>query len=78
MDSPCAPVVSLAKSTRDGDREIAILTNLQESAATATQVAGLYRKRWSIERMFQEELERAPSGEIDTLKNSLAATFMAP
>ena len=63
----------LDKSTRDGHRELAILTNLPE-AISALQIAGLYRKRWGIERMFQE-LERALDGEIDTLGYPKAALF---
>jgi hypothetical protein len=66
-------IVRLGQSTRDGDPEISILTNLPESV-TAVQVARLYRGRWSIERLFQE-LERALNGEIDTLGYPKAALF---
>ena len=46
--------VHLNKETRDGDDKITLLTNLPKSSATAEIVANLYRKRWSIETMFQE------------------------
>ena len=44
----------LNKPTRDGDRTIALLTNLAARAASARKVAELYRKRWRIETAFQE------------------------
>ena len=58
--------VKLDSSTRDGDREIHILTNLPEEAADAITIAELYRKRWKIENAFQE-LGQALRGEINTL-----------
>jgi hypothetical protein len=58
--------VKLEGSTRDGDREIHILTNLPEEAADAIKIAELYRKRWTIENAFQE-LGQALHGEINTL-----------
>ena len=45
--------VRLNEPTRDGDTEIHILTNLPVRAATAVKIAQLYRKRWTIETMFQ-------------------------
>ncbi len=47
----------LEKATRDGDKEIFIITNLSKSAAHAKKIADLYRKRWKIETAFQELTE---------------------
>jgi IS4 transposase len=58
--------VSLKKTTRDGEKEIFILTNVPKSVASAKLIAELYRKRWSIETMFQE-LEAHLHSEINTL-----------
>ena len=46
-------VVKLEKPTRDGETEIALLTNLPKSDASAQAVAQLYQKRWRIETLFQ-------------------------
>jgi hypothetical protein len=43
----------LPTPTRDGDRVIHVLTNLPARVASASIVAGLYRKRWKIETLFQ-------------------------
>ncbi len=43
----------LPQATRDGDRVIHVLTNLPARVASASVVAGLYRKRWKIETRFQ-------------------------
>lgn len=43
----------LPTPTRDGDRVIYVLTNLPARVASASTVAGLYRKRWKIETLFQ-------------------------
>jgi hypothetical protein len=58
--------VKLDDTTRDGDQEIHILTNVPTTAADAITIAELYRKRWKIENAFQE-LGQALRGEIDTL-----------
>jgi hypothetical protein len=65
--------VRLAKPTRDGDRELHILTNLP-ATVSAVEVADLYRKRWSIETAFQE-MERSLGGEVATLGYPKAALF---
>lgn len=65
-------VIQLKTPTRDGDTEMAILTNLPVKVATASKVANLYRKRWSIETMFQS-LTQMLRGEIDTLGYPRAA-----
>jgi hypothetical protein len=46
-------VVRLNQPTRDGDTEIAILTNLPETVADSFLVASLYRGRWTVETFFQ-------------------------
>jgi Transposase DDE domain len=65
-------VIRLNVPTRDGDDEMAILTNLPQEAAIATKIANLYRKRWTIETMFQS-LTQMLRGEIDTLGYPRAA-----
>lgn len=64
--------VRLAKKTRDGDREIRILTTLPAEVADAATVADLYRGRWRIEGAFQEMAETL-SAEIQTLGYPKAA-----
>ena len=66
--------VVLDAPTRDGDREIHILTNLPVEAADAITVAELYRKRWTLETAFQE-LEATLQSEINTLGYPKAALF---
>jgi hypothetical protein len=66
--------IRLKKATRDGDRELVIFTNLSRSVADAIKIGELYRKRWSIETMFQE-LEAHLHSEIDTLGYPQAALF---
>jgi hypothetical protein len=46
--------VELKAPTRDGDRELHLLTNLPVAAAPAAAVCDLYRKRWTLETVFQE------------------------
>jgi hypothetical protein len=58
----------------DGEREIQVLTNLPEKAASAAKVMELYRERWTIERAFGE-LEREITSEINTLGYPKAALF---
>jgi IS4 transposase len=65
--------VELDQPTRDGEREIHILTNLP-ARITALRVAELYRKRWKIETAFQE-LAANFAGEIETLGYPRAALF---
>lgn len=66
--------VRLTKATRDGETDLFILTNLPKSAINAKLVAAIYRKRWSIETMFQE-LEAHLHSEINTLGYPKAALF---
>lgn len=65
--------VVLDSPTRDGDREIRILTNLP-AAVTADRVAELYRGRWSVEAAFGE-LAAALHGEVAGLGYPRAALF---
>lgn len=66
--------VVLDKPTRDGDREIHLLTNLPRQDASARAIAELYRKRWTIETAFAE-LAETLNGEVNTLGYPKAALF---
>jgi Transposase DDE domain len=46
--------VELKTPTRDGDRELHLLTNLPAVKAGAATVCDLYRRRWTLETVFQE------------------------
>ena len=46
-------LVKLYQPTRDGDSEIAILTNLPETVADSLLIARLYLERWTVETFFQ-------------------------
>ena len=56
----------LDESTRDGEIEIHLLTNVPAEGADAITLAELYRQRWTIERAFQE-VEQALRSEVNTL-----------
>ncbi len=64
----------LNTETRNGEKDIVILTNLPKTAANAQLIADLYHKRWRIETMFQE-LEAHLHSEINTLGYPKAALF---
>lgn len=66
--------IRLKKPTRDGDREIHLLTNLPASKASAIKVAKLYQKRWKLETAFQE-LTTHLRCELNTLGYPPAALF---
>ena len=66
--------VKLDQATRDGDRVLYILTNLPLRKASATRVARLYRKRWTLETAFQH-LEAYCHSAINTLGYPKAALF---
>lgn len=66
--------VQLPQATRDGAWELFILTNLPWEAIDALMVARLYRRRWTIETMFQE-LALTLESEINTLCYPRAALF---
>lgn len=65
-------VLRLDKPTRDGDPEIAVLTNLPERAATGRKIVEVYRGRWTLETMFQS-LTVMLEGELNTLGYPRAA-----
>jgi hypothetical protein len=64
----------LDKPTRDGDAEIHLLTNLPAKKATAPEVAGLYRRRWTIEGRFLE-MAQTLNAEPQALAYPKAALF---
>jgi len=66
--------VLLDQPTRDGETELHLLTNVPAKDAKARTIAGMYRKRWTIETAFQE-LEATLDGEINALGYPKAALF---
>ncbi len=66
--------IELDEPTRDGDTEMHLLTNLPVKDAQAKKLAEIYRKRWTIETMFQE-LTETLTCEIRTLAYPKAAVF---
>ncbi|MDI7269672.1 MAG: transposase [Myxococcota bacterium] len=60
--------------TRDGEREIHILTTIPERDAGAKRIARLYARRWLVETAFQE-IEKMLNGEIETIGYPRAALF---
>jgi hypothetical protein len=67
-------LVKLDKPTREGEPEIAVLTNLPEEVADARAVAELYLDRWTIETAFCE-LTVVMRCEIESLGYPKAALF---
>ncbi len=67
-------VVQLEQPTRDGETQIALLTNLPETDATSVLVATLYRQRWTVATLFQVATETFHC-EIKTLGYPRAALF---
>jgi IS4 transposase len=65
--------IHLDKPTRDGDRDVFVLTNLPKKV-NAKKIATLYRNRWKIETAFQE-LTKHLNSEINTLGYPKAALF---
>lgn len=65
--------VRLLQKTRDGDRTIAVLTNLPNKVS-ALQIAGIYRERWTIEKHFQF-LTQSLNCEVSGLGKPRAALF---
>jgi IS4 transposase len=66
--------VALQQPTRDGDRELHLLSNVPRADADALKLAELYRQRWTIETAFQE-ITATLGCEIDTLGYPPAALF---
>ena len=62
----------LDQATEEGDTIIGVLTNLPRALMPAQEVAQLYRRRWSIEHMFQR-LESVLHSEIASLGHPRAA-----
>jgi IS4 transposase len=67
-------LVKLDEPTRDGEMELAVLTNLPADVAASVEVAELYLKRWTIEVAFAE-LTVVLRCEIETLGYPRAALF---
>jgi Transposase DDE domain len=67
-------VVKLDKPTQDGDREIAILTNVPSTEATAAGISDLYLKRWTVEGVFLT-MTQILDGEPPALGYPKAAIF---
>jgi IS4 transposase len=65
-------VLELDHPTEDGDTTIRLLTNLPEDGFDACAVARLYRRRWTIENLFQR-LESVLKSEVRTLGYPRAA-----
>ena len=65
--------IHLDKPTRDGDRDVFVLTNLPKKV-NAKKIARLYRNRWKIETAFQD-LTQYLNSEINTLGYPQAALF---
>ena len=66
--------VKLDQPTRDGHLELHLLSNVPSEDASALELAGLYRKRWTIETAFQE-ITQTLQCEISTLGYPKAALF---
>jgi IS4 transposase len=67
--------IRLEGTTRDGDNEIHILSNLPKSDADAMRIAELYRKRWRLEVLFSE-ITTTLCCEVKTLSHPKAALFI--
>lgn len=67
-------VLRLDEPTRDGDTHIVILSNLPEDAVSGLEIARLYRRRWTVERAFQD-LAQHLNAELNTLGYPPAALF---
>jgi hypothetical protein len=66
-------VLRLDAPTRDGETQMAILTNLSANVDAVT-IAGLYRRRWTIESLFAR-VERNLHSELASLGYPGAAVF---
>jgi hypothetical protein len=65
-------LVRLDAPTRDGQTELAILTNVPARHANAAAIAELYRRRWTLETMFFE-MTQMLDGELKTMGYPRAA-----
>jgi hypothetical protein len=66
--------VRLERPTRNGEAELLLLTNLPGTDADALRIAQLYRRRWTVETLFQE-LTCHLGCEVNTLCYPKAALF---
>jgi hypothetical protein len=66
--------LQLDEPTRHGETVIRLLTNVPAERMGALEVAGLYRRRWSIESMFGR-LESVLQSEVKSLGYPRAALF---
>jgi IS4 transposase len=66
--------IKLRVATRDGDTELHLLSNVPSGRATASGLARVYGKRWSIETAFFE-ITTTLTCEINTLGYPKAALF---
>jgi len=66
--------IELKKATRKGDSALHVLTNVPVERADGVLIAGVYRRRWTIEAMFQQ-LESLVQSEVETLGYPKAALF---
>jgi hypothetical protein len=67
--------VELDKPTRDGDREIHVLSNVPGKHATAVELAQLYHDRWEIENAFYV-LTMTLTCEVKSVGHPRAALFL--
>jgi hypothetical protein len=67
--------VELDTATRDGDRQIHLLSNVPRKHANARQVAQLYRDRWEIENAFYV-LTMTLTCEVRSIGHPRAALFL--
>ncbi|MCP4116962.1 MAG: transposase [Desulfobacteraceae bacterium] len=66
--------IQLKGETRDGDKEICLISNLPSEDVTAEKIAEVYKGRWTIETAFQYLTDYLES-EINTLGYPKAALF---
>ena len=66
--------IRLSEPTKDGDREILLLSSVPASSATAAELAELYRTRWKLEKAFAR-MERFLNCELKSLGHPRAALF---
>jgi IS4 transposase len=66
--------LQLDQPTRDGETELFLLTDLPEEHGDALLLAETYRRRWTLENVFQS-LTEALNCEINTLAYPRAALF---
>src|SRR3954452_19007004 len=64
----------LDQPTEDGETEIVLLSDVPAAAADGRRLATIYRRRWTVENVFQT-LTEALRCEIDTLAYPRAALF---